>query len=101
MKNTPNPRENSRKPLSGLILALKSMILGLHTEAKTLSSGEVMIQLYIAQVEQYCWFWHISARLTWMDWRNVSIEKKGLERIIFLYYAGKVMYYIWLSSDLS
>lgn len=60
------------------------MILGLHTEAKTLSSGEVMIQLYIAQVEQYCWFWHISARLTWMDWRNVSIEKKGSERILFL-----------------
>lgn len=65
------PRDSSGKPIRrGLVLALKSMILGLHTEAKTLSSREVMIQLYVAQVEQYLWLWRISARLTCTNWRE-------------------------------
>lgn len=41
-----NPRDSSGKPIRlGLVLAVKSVILGLHTEAKTLSTREVMIQL--------------------------------------------------------
>lgn len=100
----PPLRDSSGKPIRrGLVLALKSMILGLHTEAKTLSSREAMIQLYMAQVEQYLWLWHIDARLTWTNWREFR-EKchwKGKGWREFFIQVKLKMYFIWLGGDLS
>lgn len=73
------------------------MILGLHTEAKALSSGEVMIQLYMATGGTVLLVLAYRCQTDVGELEKCrKVEKKGLERI-FLYTCkkGYVFYMAW------